>query len=209
MNLVLIISVLLGIILFIILFSKLKIKIYKRGSGKLELDIYFLFFAHINLNLTRIFDKYLKTHSTKENINTILSNIRLFINNNKIIEKILNKVTVKKVYFITGYNTSNPLFYPYLTVLNWSIVSSVKNFVDRYFKKVDNEYYQVMMNDESKKGINIDALFSVRVISILIVILIRFKEFIKLIKYIRKGKEENGRKLSTNQSVIKNSDGLA
>ena len=70
MNLVLIISVLLGIILFIILFSKLKIKIYKRGSGKLELDIYFLFFAHINLNLTRIFDKYLKTHSTKENINT-------------------------------------------------------------------------------------------------------------------------------------------
>ena len=82
MNLVLIISVLLGIILFIILFSKLKIKIYKRGSGKLELDIYFLFFAHINLNLTRIFDKYLKTHSTKENINTILSNIRLFINNN-------------------------------------------------------------------------------------------------------------------------------
>ena len=209
MNLVLIITVLLGIILFIILFSKLKIKIYKRGSGKLELDIYFLFFAHINLNLTRIFDKYLKTHSTKENINTILSNIRLFINNNKIIEKILNKVTVKKVYFITGYNTSNPLFYPYLTVFNWSIVSSVKNFVDRYFKKVDNEYYQVMMNDESKKGINIDALFSVRVISILIVILIRFKEFIKLIKYIRKGKEENGRKLSTNQSIIKNSDGLA
>lgn len=209
MNLVLIITVLLGIILFIILFSKLKIKIYKRGSGKLELDIYFLFFAHINLNLTRIFDKYLKTHSTKENINTILSNIRLFINNNKIIEKILNKVTVKKIYLITGYNTSNPLFYPYLTVLNWSIVSSVKNFVDRYFKKVDNEYYQVMMNDESKKGINIDALFSVRIISILIVILIRFKEFIKLIKYIRKGKEENGRKLSTNQSVIKNSDGLA
>lgn len=209
MNLVLIITVLLGIILFIILFSKLKIKIYKRGSGKLELDIYFLFFAHINLNLTRIFDKYLKTHSTKENINTILSNIRLFINNNKIIEKILNKVTVKKIYFITGYNTSNPLFYPYLTVLNWSIVSSVKNFVDRYFKKVDNEYYQVMMNDESKKGINIDALFSVRVISILIVILIRLKEFIKLIKYIRKGKEENGRKLSTNQSIIKNSDGLA
>lgn len=209
MNLVLIITVLLGIILFIILFSKLKIKIYKRGSGKLELDIYFLFFAHINLNLTRIFDKYLKTHSTKENINTILSNIRLFINNNKIIEKILNKVAVKKIYLITGYNTNNPLFYPYLTVFNWSIVSSVKNFVDRYFKKVDNEYYQVMMNDESKKGINIDALFSVRVISILIVILIRFKEFIKLIKYIRKGKEENGRKLSTNQSVIKNSDGLA
>lgn len=207
MNILTIIIIIFIILTLILLFSKIKIKLYKRGSGKLELDIYIFFIIHKHLDLTKILNRFIKTHSTKENINSIISNIRLFINNNKIIENYLSKVTIKKIIFITGYNTTDPVFYPYVTILNWSIVSSVRSIVNRYFKKIENEYYQVLMNDESKKGINLDILASVNIFNLLFESIINLKEFIKLIKYIKKGENEDGKKLPSNQSAITNSNG--
>lgn len=201
------ILIILSFLIIVILFSKIKIKLYKRGSGKLELDIYFFFIIHKHIDLTKLVNLYIKDHNPQENVNIVISNIRLFINNNIIIEKYLKKITIKKIFITTGYNTENPLFYPYLTILNWSILSSIKSLVNRFFKKVKNEYYQVLMNDESKTGINLDILASVGVYNLLYVSITNFKELIKLIKYLKKGKE-NG-KYQTNQSAITNSNGLS
>ena len=208
MNLIGIIFIILSLFILVILISKIKLKIYKRGSGKLELDIYFLFIIHKHLNLTKVFNKFIKDHKPKENIVFALANIRVFLNNNKLIQKCLNKMNIEKIFVTTGYNTINPVLYPYITIFNWSVLSSIKSLVNRYFKKVENEYYQVLMNDESKRGINIDLLASVNVYKILFICITNFKELIKLIKNIKGGKEYGG-KHSSNQSAITNSNGLS
>ena len=140
--------------------------------------------------------------------NSDLNDYFLYIRNNKIISKFLKVTTVKKIYFTTGYNTNNTLLYPYVTVLNYSICSSIKSLIDSSFKKVEKEYYGVLMNDETKKGINIDMLVSIPIYKILFIIITNLKDFIKVIKYLLKEEEINGRQSSTNQSVITNSDGL-
>lgn len=206
----LIVTIFLILLLVIIIFtSKIKIKIYKRAKNMLIMDLYLFILIHKQLNITKIFKKFVKNHSAKENINKIIYSIRLYIRNNILISKLLKATTVKRISFTTGYNTNNTLLYPYVTVLNYSIVSSIKSLIDSSFKKIEKEYYGVLMNDESKKGINIDLVLSIPLYKIVFIIITNLKEFIKLMKYLLKEKEKSGRKLSSDQSIITNSDGFA
>ena len=164
------------ILVFLILFllsSKLEFRVYKQEAGKGEVSLVLVFlFWYIKLK-TIDFGSYLKKtmemYTMKENIKMTLSQIKTVIENNQLLQKYLKQITIEKVTIIPRWNSENPSFYAILTIINWNIISTIKYILDTYFKKVHNEYYGVIMNDESKKGINIEIIGSVTIFKLLVV----------------------------------------
>lgn len=198
------------ILVFLILFllsSKLEFRVYKQEAGKGEVSLVLVFlFWYIKLK-TIDFGSYLKKtmemYTMKENIKMTLSQIKTVIENNQLLQKYLKQITIDKVTIIPRWNSENPSFYAILTIMNWNLISSAKYILDTYFKKVYNEYYGVIMNDESKKGIDIEIIGSVTIFKLLIVSILNLKQIIKIIK-----KEKQNGRTKTNQSATSNSDGL-
>lgn len=198
------------ILVFLILFllsSKLEFRVYKQEAGKGEVSLVVVFlFWYIKLK-TIDFGSYLKKtmemYTMKENIKMTLSQIKTVIENNQLLQKYLKQITIEKVTIIPRWNSENPSFYAILTIINWNIISTIKYILDTYFKKVYNEYYGVIMNDESKKGINIEIIGSVTIFKLLVVSILNLKQIIKIIK-----KEKQNGRAKTNQSATSNSDGL-
>ena len=198
------------ILVFLILFllsSKLEFRVYKQEAGKGEVSLVLVFlFWYIKLK-TIDFGSYLKKtmemYTMKENIKMTLSQIKTVIENNQLLQKYLKQITIEKVTIIPKWNSENPSFYAILTIINWNIISTIKYILDTYFKKVYNEYYGVIMNDESKKGINIEIIGSVTIFKLLVVSILNLKQIIKIIK-----KEKQNGRAKTNQSATSNSDGL-
>ncbi len=198
------------ILVFLILFllsSKLEFRVYKQEAGKGEVSLVLVFlFWYIKLK-TIDFGSYLKKtmemYTMKENIKMTLSQIKTVIENNQLLQKYLKQITIEKVTIIPRWNSENPSFYAILTIINWNIISTIKYILDTYFKKVYNEYYGVIMNDESKKGINIEIIGSVTIFKLLVVSILNLKQIIKIIK-----KEKQNGRAKTNQSATSNSDGL-
>lgn len=198
------------ILVFLILFllsSKLEFRVYKQEAGKGEVSLVLVFlFWYIKLK-TIDFGSYLKKtmemYTMKENIKITLSQIKTVIENNQLLQKYLKQITIEKVTIIPRWNSENPSFYAILTIINWNIISTIKYILDTYFKKVYNEYYGVIMNDESKKGINIEIIGSVTIFKLLVVSILNLKQIIKIIK-----KEKQNGRAKTNQSATSNSDGL-
>lgn len=198
------------ILVFLILFllsSKLEFRVYKQEAGKGEVSLVLVFlFWYIKLK-TIDFGSYLKKtmemYTMKENIKMTLSQIKTVIENNQLLQKYLKQITIEKVTIIPRWNSENPSFYAILTIINWNILSTIKYILDTYFKKVHNEYYGVIMNDESKKGINIEIIGSVTIFKLLVVSILNLKQIIKIIK-----KEKQNGRAKTNQSATSNSDGL-
>lgn len=198
------------ILVFLILFllnSKLEFRVYKKEAGKGEISLVLVFlFWYIKLK-TIDFGSYLKKtmemYTMKENIKMTISQIKNVIENNRLLQKYLKQITIDKITIIPRWNSENPSFYAILTIINWNIISSAKYILDTYFKKVYNEYYGVIMNDESKKGIDIEIIGSVTIFKLLIVSILNLKQIIKIIK-----KEKQNGRTKTNQSATSNSDGL-
>lgn len=179
-----------------LLFSRIKIRVYKRGINKGEVDIYLSLIKHIHFDVGRILKKYIEKYSISENINRIKEFNKLSKINKPLIDKLCKCVIIERIVFVPGYNTTSPILYPYITFVNWQIISIVKKTLNR-FKKTEYEYYQVMMNDESKKGFNLDLLVDIPIRSIIYVFITNIKDTFKLIK-TSKGGNLNGRKQRVN-----------
>lgn len=179
------------LILFILLFTSLKLKIYKRHDAKVEIDLYIYFFFRIHLDIDEIYNKSFKGNSAVQNIKTAISYIRHFTSHHSLLGKYAKKMVVKKVTFIPLWNSENPLIAPYITYLNWQLVAVFKYLVDTTFKKVKKEYYQVGLENEKVQGLNFDIELKVKVISIIITSLQNFRQVINVIKQrLNKPKEE-------------------
>lgn len=182
--------------IFSLLFSRIKIRVYKRGINKGEVDIYLSLIKHIHIDVGRILKKYIENYSIGENVNKIKEFNKISKINKSLIDKLCKCVIIKRIIFIPGYNTTSPVLYPYITFVNWQIISIVKRTLN-IFKKTEYEYYQVMMNDESKKGFNLDLLVDIPIRSIIYVFITNIKDTFKLIK-TSKGGNLNGRKQRVN-----------
>lgn len=180
----------------LILFSKIKVKIYKRGSNKGEVDIYLTFIKHIHIDIGKMIKKYIERYSVKENMIQIKNFYNVSKKNKYLIDKIMKCIIVKRVVFVPAYNTTSPLFYPYIIIANWQIIGIFKRMLSK-FKSVENEYYNVMMNDDEKKGFNLELLMEVRIGSIIYILLSNIKETFKLFKSTKEGKV-NGREQTFN-----------
>lgn len=198
------------ILVFLLLFlfsTKLEFRLYKREIGIQEVSIVIIFlFWRIKLktiDLGRYLERTMRKYSISENARMTLSQIKLMIANNHLIQKYLKQVTIEKITIIPRWNSENPSFYALITVMNWNIISTTKYILDTYFKKVNNEYYAVEMNDESKKGINMEIIASITIFKLLLVTILNLKQIIKIMK-----KEKQNGRAKTNQSTTSNSNGL-
>lgn len=202
-----IIGIIITLILILLLTTNIIFHIYKKEKGMslitISIQVWFLKIKIKTIDFGKYIKKTMLLYGVRENLLNTLTKIKLMIANNKLIQKYLRHTTIDKVTLIPRYNSNNPTIYPFLIVMNWNVISVSKYLLDRYFKKVNNEYYGVMMNDDTKQGIDLEIKGKIKVINILVVTLCNLKAVIKLIKK----EKENGRS-KTNQSVVTNSNGF-
>lgn len=201
MKLILIIIV---FILCFILSSRIRIRIYKKEKGmsiiQISLNLLFWNILIKTIDLGKYVKKNMEIYSFKKNLREGILNIKKIIENNHLIKKYIKSLMIDKVTIIIRNNSLNPSYYPFISVINWNIISTIKYLLNTYCKDVDNEYYGVMLNDESKKGMDIELIGSISIFSILKVTLVNLKTIIILLK-----KEKRNGRNKTYQSVTSNS----
>lgn len=186
LNILIIIVFFIIIILSIILLSKFKIKIYKRSQGKGIITIKYNFIKIKEFDIGQSISKMMETHLMSSNIKNAINNLRIMIDNDLLLKELLSQIVVKKIILIPKYNIEDPTVMPYVSVINWSIISLFKRLLSDYFKKVESEYYQIYIYDESKKGIDLELELEIIGWRLLKTILKHFPSFKTMIKRFKK-----------------------
>lgn len=171
-------------------FGKVKLKIYKRGKQKGELELHLSFLIHKVVDIDSYFEKYMEDNSLFENLKFILKNIDTYSQMTPSIQKSLKEMRVTKITFIPNWNTENPMLFPYVTFFNWQLINIVKYILESHFKSVENEYYQVMMNDNTKRGFHLDLEIQVSLLALIKISIMNKELFHKVLMMIRKQTEE-------------------
>ncbi len=173
-------------LIIIVLFSKLKIELYKKEKGQGILNLRIGFITIKKIDLGKSFLNMMESHLLSSNIKNAINNYKIVIDNNDLIKKYLKQMTIKKIVFIPRFNSESPIFMPYISVINWSIISSIKKLISDYFLKVKNEYYQIYYNDETKKGLDLEINLEVSIARILMVSIKNLKHLVIMIKRFKK-----------------------
>lgn len=187
------------IIFFLMLLMKVKVNIYKRGSGYGIIKVKLWFLNIKSIDIGQSFSKMLETHLMSSNIKNGINNLRIFIDNNFLIKEFISNITVKKIVFIPKYNTSSPILMPYISVFNWSIIGMVKRLINNYFLRVKNEYYQIYLADETKKGIDLELELQIELWRIIKVSLGNIKPLTTMIKRLKKESKMYGNYETTSE----------
>lgn len=187
------------IIFFLMLLMKVKVNIYKRGSGYGIIKVKLWFLNIKSIDIGQSFSKMLETHLMSSNIKNGINNLRIFIDNNFLIKEFISNITVKKIVFIPKYNTSSPILMPYISVFNWSIIGMVKRLINNYFLRVKNEYYQIYLDDETKKGIDLELELQIELWRIIKVSLGNIKPLTTMIKRLKKESKMYGNYETTSE----------
>lgn len=177
------------IILLFLILMPIKIRIIRNDSFN-DIDIYLVKIFNIRLD----FDKFIKkVFSDKDNtvtLNSILYNLGLFIKSSNIIKSTIEQVSVFKLTWIFQVNLKNEKLEMYGTIASWNSIFILRNFIYKYFKSVNNEYYSVQTSDE-KINTSFEMILNFRIIYLLFSVLRNFKDIKKIKTFIKKGNEKN------------------
>lgn len=170
--------------------SRFRIIITKELYKKLKIKLYVFPKLGININLDHFFKKYQKA-SLKEKITYINNDLNDIIMSKRLMLDLLKIIKFRKINIKINYNyLKYPNEYIYLSL--WNGLSGIKNFIDKYARGIDNEYYNVdICQNSNSLYIYIDMIFPITYL-----ILIGLKN----IKIITKGIIKHG---TSNKRVIK------
>lgn len=185
------------IILFVLLFTKIKINIYKRHSYEAYIEIILFKIFKKRININKIIQDYMAGHSNISNIRNTLTNITIVLNRKAIIKKLLNKINIDKVTFISRFTSTNELIFPYEGSVNWLLISFLKRFLNTTFGYVKNEYYQIYMLADNSNGFDIDITFGIFLYKLVPIILSNYKEIKNLYQNLKKEEKIYGKLKST------------
>lgn len=151
-----------------------------------DIDVYLFSFIRYKFDIDEFLRKFYtdKIDSSKISLRELLNNIELTINSRKILKKIFKITKIKKSTIILKENYDNTLLF----ITFWSFVSRYRYFINKYFKKVENEYYMI---SNCKKDFNFELIFSINVWKILVILLFSLKDIISVIK-VRRRQKRNG-----------------
>lgn len=186
LNILIIIVFFLFSILLIILFSKIKVRIYKRSQGKGIVTIKYNFIKIKELDIGKSISKMMETHLLSSNVKNTINNLRIIIDNDMLLKSLLSQTVVKKIVFIPKYNIEDPMIMPYVSVVSWSIISLIKRILGDYFRKIESEYYQIYIYDESKKGIDLEMELEIMGWRLIKTAITHFKSLKTMIKRFKK-----------------------
>ncbi|GEM_PF-957167 len=187
LNAIIIICIIL-LIFNAILFLHIDIKITKRREEPLEIIIYICFrfiqkriknnpSSHKPSNKKQL-DFNVKDLLFSSNLNEDLKKLK---NDNFYIYVLLEYARVTKFTYIPVFSSKHELFMPLFGFGSWMSVAAVKRYVESTFKYVDNDYYQIMMDDHHQ-GLMFEIELKVRLFDIMIASLKNYKLLKKTIK---------------------------
>lgn len=113
------------------------------------------------------------------NLNEILKDLK---DENFFVYLILEYASIKKITVIPKFSTTNPLLIPYVGTFDWMITSLIKKYVDTTFKKVKDDYYQIILLKDESYGINFEIYTTVTIFWLIVAIIKKFKVFLRLFK---------------------------
>lgn len=173
-----------------ILFIPIGIKITKRREKELEIVLYIFF----KLIQKRIKSKSSHQSSTHKQVELSIKDFIFSSNLNEDLKKLkeenfyvyvlLEYAKVLKLTYIPVFSSKHELFMPLLGFGSWMSAAIVKRYVESTFKYVDNDYYQIMM-DNQHQGLMFEIELEIRLLDVVIAI---FKNY-KLLKKTLKKKE--------------------
>lgn len=180
------------LILSLLLMIKIETRIVKRTSRPLIFKVLLLrriiYYKRIKQTKKRKSKFYFKLADIFEtDLNVVLKSLK---EDNFFVTLILEYGTLKKVTVIPTFNSEDPNILPYLGVLDWYIVSSIKNYIDSTFSLVNDDYYQIILLKDDSQGLNFEIYITVSVLELIIAILANFKVFLKLFKKKRDNYEQ-------------------
>lgn len=164
------------------LFTKIEIRIIKRFDRPLLIRV--LVFNHI------FYQKLIDTPKTSPKTQFKLSYIfdtdlnktlKKLKEKNFFINIILEYATIKKVTLIPVYSTTNPTLMPYFGFANWMLIATVKKYLEATFKKISDQYYQIILLKD-QKGINFELYLDIAIYQIIKGIIKNYKVFLKTIR---------------------------
>ena len=171
------------IIINLILLIPLEIRIVKRFDRPILFRV--LVFNRIIFQKIKIESKKKKTNFKfklsyifETDLNEVLKELK---EENFFIYLMLEHAIIKKVTIIPTFNSSNPLILPYLGVMDWMLVATIKKYIDSTFKNVDNEYYQIILLKEDMQGLNFEICTTISLFNLALQIIKNFKVFLKTI----------------------------
>ena len=80
MKIVILLLIVFIIILFVLLFTKIKINVYKRHSYEAYIEIILFKIFHKRININKMIKEYIAGHSNISNIRNTLTNITIVLN---------------------------------------------------------------------------------------------------------------------------------
>lgn len=107
----------------------------------------------------------------------------LYITNkyDELIKKMLNEIKITKLTIITCYQNENPIIDSYLKFFNLIGYNIIEDLINKYFKNIKDDYYQIINNKNDKK-INFEIKFSIRGYQIIKLLISNFSKLKELKK---------------------------
>lgn len=180
------------LVLSLLLIIKIETRIVKRTARPLVFKILIfnriLYYKKIEQTKKRKSKFYFKLADIFEtDLNVVLKKLK---KDNFFVTLILEYGTLNKVTVIPTFNSADPDILPYLGVIDWYIVSSIKNYIDSTFSLVSDDYYQIILLKENTQGLNFEIYITVSVLELIIAVFSNFKVFLKLFKKKRDNYEQ-------------------
>lgn len=199
MNKQIFLIIIISFLLFLLLSVKIQIirnnEVDKKGRRKNDINLYFFKLLGIKFDLDEFILKV--TKFKKKNFNQVLDQIQknyLFIKKNKnYFRALLSIIPIKKVTII--YQTNNPI----VSVGCWNSIYLLRNIMSSLFEEVNNEYYNVQMQDDNKTNIKFEFVCTIRVFYFL------YAFIINIFRKIRKGSVFYGK--PSNKRFVSNFNG--
>jgi len=172
--------------------------VVSKDDNRNDIDIYLTKLFNIRFDFDE-FLKYLFTvrgHREKITVNSILYNLGVFKKSINIVKSITKMTRIRKLTFIIKTKSNSLEADTWGFVFSWTIFGYFQNYAHKYFKKVDNEYYNHQI--APKYNFNFECQFNLRLIYILFSLIKNVKDIPKVIRFIKKGSKVYGTTTASN-----------
>lgn len=167
----------------------IKIRIIRNDSFN-DIDIYFVKIFNIRLDFDEFVKKAFSDKNNSVTLNSVLYNLGLVVKSSNIIKGTIKQIRISKLTWIFQVNLENEKLEMYGTIASWNSICILRNYIYKYFKSVNNEYYSVQTSDE-KLNTSFEMILNFRLIYLLFSVLINLKDIKRIKTFIKKGNEKN------------------
>jgi len=166
--------------------------VVSKDDQRSDVDIFFTKILDIRLDFDQLLRRFFaeKGDPNKITLHSILYNLGLYRNAKSIIATTTKMIKIKKLTFIIKSKSTSLDTETWSYVFSWIIFGYFQDYIHRYFKAVDNEYYNHQIAPANK--VNFECYFNIRLIYLLFALIRNIKDIPKIIRFMKKGNKAYG-----------------